>query len=67
MSRRHYLAAFTDAVMAYWLNGTHDEDMLEWWTTDEAVDACTEMFGAFITVCDERGLPLPWHGEQDAE
>ena len=60
--RRDYLAAFTDAIMGYWLSGTTDPDMAEWWTTDEAVEATTEMFGEWITMCEHRGLVLPWAG-----
>lgn len=35
-----------DAVLTYWLNGAADnEDLAEWWTTDEAGDCAAELVG----------------------
>ncbi len=61
--RRSYLGAATDAILEYWLAGTHDADMAEWWTTDEAVDAAGEMFSAVMDEWERKGLCLPWTEE----
>ena len=37
------IEAAADAVRTYWLNGTTDPDLNEWWTTDEASEAAAEI------------------------
>lgn len=32
-----------DALLVYWLNGTHDEAMAAWWQTDEAHETAREV------------------------
>jgi len=39
-----------DAVMSYWLNGTEDESLLEWWTSSDAAAAAGEIVDAVLAV-----------------
>jgi len=45
----------TDAVLTYWLNGTHDDDMREWWETPEAVSCAEELVGALLQAITDQG------------
>lgn len=38
----------TDAILVYWLNGTRDPDLAEWWQTPEAAECATEMADAIL-------------------
>lgn len=40
---RDWVTIIADAVMSYWLTGTEDEDMREWWQTDDAADCAREL------------------------
>lgn len=56
--RRAVLGVLTDAVMGYWLAGTHDPDLREWWQSEDAVDTCTELIHAELEALEEVGYRI---------
>mgnify|MGYP001558056857 CR=1 FL=1 len=56
--RRDVLAAATDDLLAWWLTGTHDEHMREWWSTPEAVDTATEVVHVMLQTIEEHGWQI---------
>lgn len=57
-NRREYVGHVVDGILTYWLNGTQDEAMREWWTTPEASDAALELAHAMFQAIEERGMVI---------
>jgi hypothetical protein len=55
---RHVLAFVTDDVLAWWLNGTFDESMREWWTTPDAIDTATELVHVMFQSLNDHGWEI---------
>lgn len=41
-----------DAILVYWLNGTRDPDLAEWWQTLEAAECAAEMADAILSALE---------------
>lgn len=52
-----------DAVMAYWLTGTDDPDMREWWQTDDAISTCHDLIAAQMQAIEDAGYLVVLAGD----
>lgn len=45
-----------DAVMTYWLSGTHNEDLAEWWMSGDAAECAAELVDLVLAALQESAL-----------
>lgn len=65
--RREILGFLTDDLLAWWLSGTHDEAMKEWWATSDAVDTATETIHCMIQSLEDHGWQIVRRPSVDEE
>lgn len=57
-SRAKVYGAITDAVLMHWLAGTENEELREWWATQDAFDTAYDLAAHVVQGLEERGYRI---------
>lgn len=57
-NRREYVGHVVDAILTYWLSGTENEELREWWETQDASDCALELAHLMLEAIEHLGMVI---------